>query len=213
MSPIRPLLLAFGLVACMLCRPAQAAAVVGNVEEIAGGATVTHAGEKTALPLKQGDSILENDAILTSEISRLKILFRDKTELVIAHKGSLVIDKYIFDENNPAASKAEYSVLGLAFYYVGGLIDKVASPDVKINLDLGSIGIRGTKIMRAMKNGQCWIYLEDGKITVSNKGGETTLNPGEGTIMTAKTEAPGKAAPWDATKTGWMKDEIFGQGR
>ena len=164
----------------------------------AGDVTITHDGDKTASALKNGAAIDENDVIMTTDHSRVKVEFADKTELVIANKGSFTINNYIYDPANPAKNKARFSILKAAFYYVGGLIDKGAKPDVEINLDLGTIGIRGTKLMRAMRNGECWIYLEEGKITVSNKGGAVTLASGEGTITVKgkKRSAPQAPHAW-----------------
>ncbi len=190
-----------------------AAQAVGSVEEVAGNVTITHAGEKTPGALKTGAAIDENDVIMTSTGAHVKVAFTDKTELVIADKGSFTIDRYIYDPAKPGGNKAKFSILGAAFYYVGGLMEKSAASNVSIDLDLGSIGIRGTKLMRAMKNGECWIYLEDGKITVSNKGGVVNLTPGEGTIMRAKTQAPQAPRVWTAKEIGWIKEAVFGQSK
>jgi hypothetical protein len=200
------------LLICGVFHPAAARAAgnVGFVDQLTGTITIRHDGQSTASALKKGDNIAENDTVATSAHSRMIIKFKDGTELVMADHGSLVINKYIYDPAKPETSRAEYSILMAAFSYVGGLMDKVKKPDVTINLDLGSIGIRGTKILRAMKNGQCWVYLQEGKITVSNGGGSVTLQPGEGTIMTSKIKAPAKPDVWTDKKVSWMTDEVFG---
>jgi hypothetical protein len=190
--------------------PSQAASAAGVVQELTGAASITRAGEKTGHPLKAGDAVAENDKIETAKGAHVKIKFADNTELLVAENGYLTIDKYIYDPANASNSKARFTILKTAFYYIGGLMEKSAKPDVAINLDLGTIGVRGTKIMRAMKNGECWIYLESGNISVSNKGGAVTLAPGQGTIMRATTQAPEKPHVWSKEELSWIKGAVFG---
>jgi hypothetical protein len=189
---------------------AFAAAPVATVREISGTATILHMGEKEEHQIKKGEGVFEKDVITTSDSARLKILFADMTELVMASKGSLVINNYIYVPEDTKKNKGEFTILGAAFSYASGLLDKTSQPDVKIHLDLGSIGIRGTKLMRIMKKGECWIYLREGSIDVSNNGGAVTLLPGEGTIMKTRTEAPAKPEEWTIADRQLMEREIFG---
>lgn len=183
------------------------AAAVGHATDVLGTVTLTsHAGKSAAV--KKGDSLELGDVIETGEKSRVKLLFADKTEMVVAGKGKMTIDSYAYDPNNTAANKAEFSVLGTAFSYVGGLLDKGEKPDVKLNLDFGSIGIRGTKIYRAMNNGECWIYVERGKVDVTNKGGAVKLKSGQGTIITGRDKAPADPHIWSAKDLAWIKSQL-----
>jgi hypothetical protein len=184
-------------------RPAVAGENIGTVAEAQGAVTVAHAGGASGA-LKPGDGILPNDVISTDERSRVRVVFVDKTEIVLANKGKLTVDSYVFDPKNPAGSKGRFSVLHAAFSYVGGLLDK---GDVRMELDFGSIGIRGTEVYRAMRRNECWIYVKKGAISVSNKGGAVHLKEGEGTRMSAQTKAPEAAHTWSANEINWIVGE------
>ena len=159
-------------------------------------------------PLNSGDPIFLNDLILTDEGDHAEIEFVDKTTIAQnGAEGKLSIDEYVYDPENPAENKARYNVLRASFKYVSGLIAK-ENNDVEIGLDFGSIGIRGTTIYRSMKDEECWIYLEEGKIQVKNKAGYVTLNPDDGTRLRSKSLAPLPAKPWSAEKIAWIKSEV-----
>lgn len=182
------------------------AAPVGKVSEVEGAVTLTHDGSTAAL--KDGEGVSEGDTVEAAEKSRVRIDFDDKTELVVVGKGKLTIDAYVYDPKSTAGNKASFSILGAAFSYLGGAMDKGKNPDVNLKLDFGSIGIRGTKIYRAMNNGECWIYVERGKVDVSNKGGAVHLKSGQGTIMKAQDKAPLAAHIWSDKDIAWLKAQV-----
>jgi hypothetical protein len=182
------------------------AATVGHVTETVGKATLKRAG--VSAPVKKGDGIEQGDILQAEDKSRVKIFFDDKTEFVVAGPGKVTVDTYIYDPTNSRRNKAEFSVLGAAFSYVGGLMDKGKNPDVTLNLDFGSIGIRGTKIYRAMNNKECWIYVERGRIDVKNGVGAVRLKPGQGTIMSSRAKAPADPHIWNAKDRAWIKAQL-----
>ncbi len=190
--------------------PAHAATPVGKIAEISGSAVLAHKGDNVQ-SIKADDVVNAGDIIRTGDDGRVKIAFVDGTEMVVAKKGFLAIDKYVFDPAKVEGS-AKYRVIGAAFDYLGGKMDKGADSDVSIGLNFGTIGVRGTHIIRSMKNNECWIYLEKGKIDVFNKGGKVSLKPGEGTIMRAKTTAPDAPHIWTPKEITWIKGTVAHKG-
>ncbi|MEZ0224491.1 MAG: hypothetical protein ACAH83_08060 [Alphaproteobacteria bacterium] len=182
------------------------AAPVGHVTDVVGKVILKRAG--ISAPVKKGDGIDQDDVFQAEEKSRVKIVFADKTEFIVAGPGKVTIDTYVYDPKNAGNSKAEFSVLGAAFSYVGGLIEKGKDSDVKLNLDFGSIGIRGTKVYRAMNNNECWIYVERGRVDVKNGGGAVRLKPGQGTIMSSRAKAPADPHIWNAKDRAWIKAQL-----
>lgn len=196
-----------------LTTPAQAAEFAGYVREVSGDVTIDRgAGAK---PLHKGDDIAINDKIMTAKGGRTKIEFADGAELVLAQKGSVKIDQYVYDPKKPHEGKAEMTVLDSAFSFTGGWMDKGGKSDVKMNLNFGTIGIRGTKIMRAMNmdGKECWIYLQSGNVDVYNKGGKVSLKPGEGTIMSGKTKAPAAPHIWPKKEIAWISANVAGEAK
>lgn len=192
--------------ALLAAGPARAATpvTVGHIAAISGAATHMHKGQPEK-PLSVKDAVIEGDVIKTGDDGHVVIDFEDDTEITIASHGAFAVDQYFYDATKPDDSRARYQALGTAFSYVGGKMDKAAKPDVQIGLDFGSIGVRGTKLSRAMKNGECWIYLESGKVDVFNDGGKVSLKPGDGTIMSARGKAPLPPHVWTPKEIAWIK--------
>lgn len=199
------------LIIVLQAGPVQAANAIGTIVDISGSAMVTHAGEKESHALKRKDAIALKDTIETTKGSRVKILFIDDTQFTLAEKTRLVIDEYVFDPENSAGNKESYSILAGAFQYVSGLVARKKDPVADINTSYGTIGIRGTRLMSAMKGSQRWIFLKDGNITVASKGGMVKLNPGEGTIMRNRETAPDKPHKWKPKEIAWIRAKTFGR--
>jgi hypothetical protein len=199
----------FCLLAVLGATPARAEATpIGAVTAVSGAATVSRTGQDAPATVAPGNPVFANDHVKTEKDARLAIRFVDGTELQMGGGGSLAIDSYVYDPKKPAENKAHFSILKTAFRYVSGKISKTPDPDVRIDLDLGAIGIRGTRLVRAMRDGQCWIYLEEGHITVSNGGGNVTLAPRQMTRLSSKTTAPLAPAAWSEDDIAWARREI-----
>lgn len=192
----------------MAATPALAGERVGVADEVEGKVTAIHAGGKEARALHDGDAVMEDDFIETGKDSRVKIVFVDRTEFVLAGKGSLRVDDFDFSPNDGKQDKAQLSVLGAAFSWVSGKIGKDKDADVKVNVDYGAIGIRGTEVWRSMHKGECWIYLKSGRIDVSNPAGRVKLKPGEGTIMRSKSAKPDDPHVWSRREINWIKGSV-----
>ena len=189
---------------------ANTGTVIGQATLVIDNVTVMHNGQEQTSDLKEGDAIYIGDVITTkTDDSYVRIDFADETNITMnGEEGELTIDEYIFDPANLDSSKAKFTMLRSSFEFVGGLIDKGEAENTQIDLDFGSIGVRGTKILRSMKDGECWIYLEDGEIRVFNDGGEVFLKPNDGTRMGSKTVAPTPSKPWGQKNIDWIKSEV-----
>jgi hypothetical protein len=191
--------------------PAFAGDRVGVVKELEGKVTVRHDGAKEDVALKDGNAVMKGDFIQAAKGGRVKIVFVDKTEFVLAGKGSMNVDDFDYSPDDGKQDKAEISVLGAAFSWASGKIGKEKNADVKVNVDFGSIGIRGTELWRSMNKGECWIYLRSGNIDVYNGGGRVSLKPGEGTIMRAKSKKPDDPHFWSRKEINWIKGSVEGE--
>lgn len=184
--------------------PAYAGDGIGVLQELTGTVRVTHvaAGQTAAQEMKPQDPVFMDDVIETDQGARAIFTFADGAELVITGQGKFTVDEYAYDAEK-GTGKAILDLIGLAFSYAGGKMDK--NDDVTLNMNYGSIGIRGTKIFGVLRNGLNWVYLEEGAAQVSNKGGETTLAPGFGTRISAKEEMPAPAYQWGEAEIAWLK--------
>ncbi|TAL40154.1 MAG: hypothetical protein EPN97_00570 [Alphaproteobacteria bacterium] len=198
------------LLLCLLLVPAAARAgdPVGAVKEMTGAATIQHAGESEAHAVAQSAPIFMKDVIEAKDDAHVKMKFADGAEFILSGRGKFTVDEYVYDPKAPEKGKSTFSLLGAAFSYVGGLIDKGGETKSSLHLDFGSIGIRGTKILSAFAGGGNWIYLENGKITVDTTGGQVIVSPGEGTSITSKSLAPEAPYAFSADEIAWLQRVI-----
>lgn len=202
--------LLFSVISMSSIANAKASNAIGQISLVLNDVTVMHHGKPDTAPLQKGDLVYLGDVITTqTEDSFVRVDFIDETHITMnGEDGELTIDEYIFDPANLNHNKAKFTVLRSSFEFVGGLIDKGETENTQIDLDFGSIGVRGTKILRSMKDGECWIYLQDGEIRVFNDGGEVFLKPNDGTRMGSKTKAPTPSKPWGQKNIDWIKSEV-----
>lgn len=184
---------------------AQAGEPVGTVQEIKGHATLKHEGESAPQDVALNAAVFDHDVVEAGDDAHVTIKFADETLFVLSGKGKLTVSDYVYDPKKPEGNKSVFSLVGAAFSYVGGLLDKGPSPNATLKLDYGSIGIRGTKIIGALANGSDWIYLQDGKITVDTDGGEVILHPGDGTSLDNQTSAPPTPYAFSPDEVAWLQ--------
>lgn len=192
-------LLALSVILTLFISTPSFAEAIGHVKTVDGEANIILMDGTLALELN--DEIQLNDIIETNDNSSIVIEFIDQTILALGADTRLEIDEYIFDSETTKSNKAVFSVTKGPFHYISGLIAKIDKPDVTLNLDFGSIGVRGTKVWRDMNltddgKQQCRIYVEDGSARVYNELGFTTLRHGDGSKIAGHKSPPTTSKPW-----------------
>ncbi len=149
-------------------------AVVGQVELLNGSASVLRKGEQSSL--ERGDDILAHDTISTSARSMLRIEFTDGMEFTLGSDAKLLINEFVF---NQAASTGLQSLSAIkgAFAYQSGLLAQVDPEAVTIKTALGTLGIRGTKLLGLSDypEGTCVVTLLQGQIQVDSDRGDSVI--------------------------------------
>lgn len=187
--------------------PARADDGVGKVTEMTGTATITQAGGASA-QLVQGASVYAGDVITTAPQSRVKVVFVEGTEAVLSGRGELHVDDFVYDAADETKNKAHLGFMGGAFSYVSGLVAKKKDPDVKINTDFGSIGIRGTRFIGALKNNLTWVYVDKGEVEFTNAGGNAVIAAGSGTSIRSANDAPRPPYLWGEDEVSWLQRAV-----
>ncbi len=155
---------------------ADANAAAGQIEALTGTATVLRNDEQRLLRL--GDDIYADDTIATGADSKLTIVFIDGMEFRLGEDAKLLIDDFVFDQADSTGLQSLSAIKG-AFAYQSGLLAASDPSAVTIKTPLGTLGIRGTKLLGLADTpeGQCVITLLDGQIEVtSDKGGSVLLS-------------------------------------
>lgn len=187
-QPAAPALLTIG----------AAAAVHGRVDALAPGAAAGRV-------IESGKPLFQNDRVTTDAEGKLQILLADETVFTIGSGADMVLDKFVYDPSHETG-RVSATISKGSFRFVSGRIARRHPEDVKVKLDVGTIGIRGTVVAgRTGPGGSTIINAGAGPdndaeerpsaITVTNDGVTVLINtPGEGVTV-----APGQppSAPVD----------------
>lgn len=192
--------------------PVKSAFMAANVDDVRGTVTGRHKGMTMDVQLGVNYPIFLGDTIETGEDGRIAMTFADGAQIGLGPKGKLVIDEYVYDPKKPDTGKVRLSILDTVFELIDGDLGKGKNGDVQINLNFGSIGIRGTHILRGMKDGECWVYVMDGAVDVFNDAGRVHLAASEGTKMKSKKVAPTSAQHWNDADLQWIRNTLRPQG-
>ncbi len=183
--------------------------VVGTIMDVEGTATVTPDGQTAAKSLALKDPIHMNDAIATGPKSRVVVLLIDNTKFTLSENTKLTVDKYVFDPDNAANDKAQYSILAGTFEYVSGLIAKKKNPDVTIGTPYGSIGIRGTKLWAGQLKDSYGVHVDEGAVQFRNDGGQVLVNKGQGTAVKSRKAPPPPAFVFTNEQMQFIAQTVF----
>ena len=189
------------------------AADAGTVTFAAGSVT---AERQPAAVLAKGDTVLVEDTVITGDASRTQLLMIDGAKLAIRPNSRLVIEEYVYDTGQTAASAPAVgtsddnsSVISLVkggFRTITGAIGKEDASDYEVRTAVGVLGIRGTDYAAQVCRGDCdWapgaaagaaipdgLYLgvTDGTIEFSNEVMTIELGAGEFAYIPFDTRLP-----------------------
>ncbi len=159
---------------------------IGSAPNVQGNPTVTHP-DGTKEPLLPGMPVQMGDTLAAGAGDRAWVNLIDGTQFTVSQNSSLTIDQYVYDPNNVTDNSSRYTLLGRAFDYVSGLIDKNSNPKTTIDTPMGEIGIRGTQFIS--RQDPCSVtqevYLITGElaITPTNTPGVTNILDGPVSIF------------------------------
>jgi hypothetical protein len=168
---------------------AQSQNVAGEVTRLQGTVEAVQPGSSRTL--KFGDKIFVRDSIETGTNTRIQIIFRDGSDLILGEETIFAIDTYIFDDSGNSGTTAFTLVAGV-FRLVTGAIASRDDPSVTIKTPLATIGIRGTDLWGAQRPNRLRVGMFGGiAVIVTTAGGTVTLtDPETLTIITSPDVAP-----------------------
>lgn len=172
---------------------------IAFVESLTGEATAQTA-TATARPLQLRGPLFAHDLVKTGRGARLQLRFKDKTVFVMSQEAEIRLDEFVYSPKTGAGSLKVY-VNGV-FRFVTGKIVKQNPENMRVNMPVGSIGIRGTRVAGRADEDKSLVMLEPAgegeeqgySVTVSNEvNGEVVeteiTEPGYGTEF-SEDEAP-----------------------
>ena len=143
------------LLAAVLFFVSAAHAQIGSITEFSGSATIKRG--KDSIAAQKGTTVEQNDKIETKN-GKLKITFKDDTQVTVTEHSSLVIDDFVYD---PKSGKGNLGMkaTGGTVRYVSGALAKDPK-QVKINTPTAAIAVRGTDfVMSVNETGGSMVIL------------------------------------------------------
>jgi len=132
------------LITCLLLA-GSAWAEIGSVTESSGTAIIKRG--KDTIQVAKGTLIETNDKIETKN-GKVKIVFKDDTNVTVTESSSLIIDDFVYDPKSGAGKLGLKAAAGTV-RYVSGSIAKDPK-NVKINTPTAAITVRGTDFVMAV---------------------------------------------------------------
>ena len=130
-------------------------AEIGSVTEASGTAIIKRG--KDTIQIAKGTQINVNDKVETKN-GKVKIVFKDDTNVTVTESSSLVIDDFVYDPKSGAGKLGLKAAAGTV-RYVSGSIAKDPK-NVKINTPTAAIAVRGTDfVMAVSETGASMIML------------------------------------------------------
>ena len=130
-------------------------AEIGSVTESSGTAVIKRG--KDTIQIAKGTLIEVNDKVETKN-GKVKIVFKDDTNVTVTESSSLVIDDFVYDPKSGAGKLGLKAAAGTV-RYVSGSIAKDPK-NVKINTPTAAIAVRGTDfVMAVSETGASMIML------------------------------------------------------
>lgn len=120
-------------------------AEIGSVTEASGTAIIKRG--KDTVQVVKGTLIEVNDKVETKN-GKVKIVFKDDTNVTVTESSSLVIDDFVYDPKSGAGKLGLKAAAGTV-RYVSGSIAKDPK-NVKINTPTAAIAVRGTDFVMAV---------------------------------------------------------------
>ena len=120
-------------------------AEIGSVTEASGTAIIKRG--KDTIQIAKGTLIETNDKIETKN-GKVKIVFKDATNVTVTESSSLIIDDFVYDPKSGAGKLGLKAAAGTV-RYVSGSIAKDPK-NVKINTPTAAIAVRGTDFVMAV---------------------------------------------------------------
>jgi hypothetical protein len=135
------------VVACftLLLGPALAdEAEIGMVKTVKGEVSVVRDGQRSGAGV--GLVVHQNDVLETGAGSAVGVTFVDNTTLSLGPKTQITLTEYVFHPRDNKYAFAMEMTRG-TLMYVSGLIEKYQPDAVTINTAVGTVGVRGTRLL------------------------------------------------------------------
>jgi hypothetical protein len=122
----------------------QAADAVALVKRVTGAVQLQRTEGSQAL--KEGQSLVATDRLVTGADGSAAVVFRDGTQLTVGASTDLQLRRYAFEPKSDDYAFDVYLAKGRAIY-ASGKIGKLAPQTVRLDTPTATVGVRGTRLI------------------------------------------------------------------
>ncbi len=163
---------------------ASASEGIGMTVELVGRGKLISGGRETRL--KVGATLNEGDTVKTGEEALALLMLNTETRINMGPETEITMAQYLADMGGTIT--------------VGGAIvldrpDDQPKIDLTFKTEFGEIGVRGTRFFFGPSKGKMAVFVQRGKVKVTNAGVTRRLRAGDGTDLEAG-KPPTKVAKW-----------------
>ena len=164
--------------------PALADDGIGTTVKVSGSGLLVRGGAEN--PLSEGAALNEGDNVQTGADALAELLLNTETRINMGPDSEITIEKFLADMGGTIT--------------VGGAMvfdrpEDMPPVDLTFKTEFGEIGVRGTRFFFGPSKGKMSVFVQRGKVTVSNAGVTRELAGGDGVDMEAGAP-PSEVAKW-----------------
>lgn len=202
-SLAHPSLVCLGMVIliCFMSSNIQAAEVIGHIKKVSGNVLIGR-GLGTMKPATADAPLYTGSRIKTKADGKVKLLFSDKTILIISENSSIRLSRSFLKKQGQVSSQVssksanqqanqKNNQTGTKIELLDGLLRATIDPKRKntliaaIETKSAAASIRGTELLAVAMDESSLFFLNEGSLVVSGQEGEILMKPDQ---MTANTQ-------------------------
>lgn len=181
----------------IICAASYAGEKAGTVTHLSGPLFAKKAdGTTRALSIKS--TVEQGDLLVTEKQTFARIKFTDEGEMILRPNTQFKITSYNYNKSAPKKDSAVFNLGKGGIRSITGMIGKRGDQDsYKVITPSAVAGVRGTTYECKICAGNCgslpnglYLFVLDGIINVSNKGGSQNVGAGQYVYVQAMTTAP-----------------------
>jgi len=130
----------------LLATPAFAS--IGAITDFKGGGQIKRSS--STIPANKSSGIEKMDTIITNSQGKFGITFNDQTKVNITENSKLVIDDFVYDDNEKSKGKLGLKVALGTVRYTSGAIAHNNPNSVDIRTPTATIAVRGTDFLMSV---------------------------------------------------------------
>lgn len=174
--------------AMALAGAAYASEDIGQTVRILGSGRLVHDGIQKTLSV--GQSLANGDFVRIGKDAQAHLLLNTETNIYMGPETEVEVTSFLADVGGSIT--------------IGGAVvfdrpDDLPKLDLTFQTEFGEIGVRGTRFFFGPSKGKISVFVDRGKVTVSNAGVTRTLRAGDGTDL-EKDKPPSEVSQWKAPR-------------